>query len=125
VHRLPGTALLAWSLAACGLPPAESPGPPPAAAPPVESRAGPRGERVAGEYLVHVDGDAAAAVTAAFGAFGVVAVRRVSGRVHLVRLERDPGPEAVAAAAAGVPAIGAVQPNYRYRAFPGRPTPGR
>ncbi len=82
-------------------------------------------DRVPGEYLVRVGENGRQGIEQAFSAFGVEIVRRITADTYLVRLERDPGPEAVTAAAATVPAIHAVQPNYRYRTFPGRSTPGR
>ena len=73
--------------------------------------------RVPGEYLVQLR-DASAddgVIRRVFKDFGILQMEPLGKGVWQVRLERDPGPDALKRLAAGNAAIVHIQPNYRYR----------
>ncbi len=83
--------------------------------------------RVPGEYLVQLR-DASAdegTIRRVFKEFGILQMEPLGKGLWQVRLERDPGPEALERVAAGNAAIVHIQPNYRYRqqTFPNRSGP--
>lgn len=51
--------------------------------------------------------------------WGVASLRALSGRLFLVRLDRDVSIDELRAAARGSSVVERVQPNYRYRTGPG------
>ena len=115
-------ALTAAVLPACAGPERAAPaggggGSPPGVA---EMRGGEAGERVPGEYIVAVEDEGGPAdIDAAFAAHGPEIVRDMGRGRFLIRLADDPGPRAVAEAAAAAPAILHAEPNRIYRT----PTP--
>ncbi|MBI3395271.1 MAG: hypothetical protein HY042_05510 [Spirochaetia bacterium] len=80
--------------------------------------------RVPGEYLVTVNGNAGPReITDAFKQFNVESVTPLSNTpgVFLMRLKMDPGLEALKSAAAKVPLVKAIQPNFVYHMIPSGP----
>jgi len=75
--------------------------------------------RVPGEYLVQMASGTSgeAPLRQAFGDLGLRSVRALhtSRPVYRIRVDHDPGPQAMKRRAARVEAIVHVQPNYRYR----------
>lgn len=75
-------------------------------------------DRMHGEYIITVKPDAkngAQRVREAYSEFGVVGLTSIGERRYLLRIERDPGPEAIQQKAGQVPSIESTQPNFRYR----------
>jgi hypothetical protein len=76
-------------------------------------------DQVPGEWLVTVrPGVNAAALLTRYRALGVLAVTPVSADLFLLRFAPDRSPSAAQVRAAGATDVVAVQPNFRYRAFP-------
>ena len=81
--------------------------------PPVTS-----GQTVPGSYIVKAPGDGAAAIRRVFAQYGVLLVNPLGNEQFEIRLERDPGLEALKGLASGSGgAVTAVQPNFVYRAY--------
>lgn len=79
----------------------------------VESR---DAHRAAGEYIVTVrPGGAGAQVRRVFGQYGIKSVKDLGKGRFLVKVDRDPGPQAMEAISARAGSIHRVQPNYKYR----------
>ncbi|HEY8370453.1 MAG TPA: hypothetical protein VIM86_14175 [Thermodesulfobacteriota bacterium] len=77
---------------------------------------GRQGQRVPGEYLVTVRaGTDERRIRDLFAEYQVAGLRRVRDDVFLLRIAKDPGPEAVRARGLSSPDVTAVQPNYAYR----------
>lgn len=75
-------------------------------------------DRVRGEYIITLKSHGANGeqrVRDAFSEFGVMGLTSIGERRYLLRLERDPGREAIEDKAGHVPPIESVQPNFRYR----------
>ena len=115
-----------WFLAGClalgaaGLPACAAPGEPAARPEAGAPRTVPGTQsRVPGEYLVTVrPGGDEALIRQLYAAYSVREVRSLGGDRFLVRLGRDPGPEAVRQAALASDGISDVQPNFVYRVGP-------
>lgn len=72
-------------------------------------------DRVRGEYLVRlVAGSDPAAVRELFSDYGVTQWRRIRKTIYLVRLQSDPGPDALAEVARDSASVRAVEPNRIY-----------
>lgn len=76
------------------------------------------GDRQPGEYLVQLaaaDTDPAV-IRETYGDLGIEKLSALATRqpIHLLRIARDPGPEAMSSRAAGVDGIVHVQPNFGY-----------
>ena len=76
------------------------------------------GDRQPGEYLVQLASAETdpAVIRETYGDFGIEKLSALATRqpVHLLRIARDPGPEAMSSRAAGVDGIVHVQPNFGY-----------
>jgi len=75
-------------------------------------------DRMRGEYIITVKPgtkDNEQRVRDAYSEFGVMGLTSIGERRYLLRLERDPGPEAIQQKAGQVPSIESTQPNFRYR----------
>ena len=74
---------------------------------------------VPGSYIVKAPGgEGAAAIRRVFAQYGVVLVNSIGNEQFEMRLERDPGIEALKGLVSGSGgAVTAVQPNYIYRAY--------
>ena len=71
---------------------------------------------VPGEYIVRVLPPAgAAALRATYGPLGITKLVELGGGQYLIRLERDPGIEALRKASHASAHIAAVEPNFVYR----------
>lgn len=77
------------------------------------------GKTVPGSYIVKAPGgDGAAAIRRVFAQYGVVLVNPLGNEQFELRLERDPGLEALKGLVSGSGgAVTAVQPNFVYRAY--------
>lgn len=76
------------------------------------------GQTVPGSYIVKAPGDGAAAVRRVFAQYGVVLVNSIGNEQFELRLERDPGLDALKKLVEGSNgAVTAVQPNFVYRAY--------
>lgn len=76
------------------------------------------GKTVPGSYIVKAPGDGAAAIRRVFAQYGVVLVNPLGNEQFEIRLERDPGLEALKGLVSGSGgAVNAVQPNFVYRAY--------
>lgn len=72
--------------------------------------------RVAGEYIVTVrPGGSNAEVRRVFGQYGIKSVKDLGKGRFLVKVDRDPGPQAMEATSARAGSIHRAQPNYKYR----------
>ncbi|MES1944811.1 hypothetical protein PC39_11869 [Salinisphaera sp. PC39] len=76
------------------------------------------GDRQPGEYLVQLataETDPAV-IRETYGDLGIEKLAALATRrpIHLLRVARDPGPDAMSSRAAGVDAIVHVQPNFGY-----------
>lgn len=75
-------------------------------------------QTVPGSYIVKAPGDGAAAIRRVFAQYGVVLVNPIGNEQFELRLERDPGLEALKGLVSGSDgAVTAVQPNFVYRAY--------
>ncbi|GAB4348917.1 MAG: hypothetical protein Kow006_10010 [Gammaproteobacteria bacterium] len=75
------------------------------------------GERAAGEYLIGLTDEAAEErAKSRFAPYGIGEWRRVSEGIYLLRLERDPGIEALQRTAGGTDRVRYIEPNRLYRA---------
>lgn len=73
-------------------------------------------QRVPGEYLVTVrSGTPEQRIRDLYADYSVVDLRRLHDDVFLLRLAKDPGPEAARALGLSSGAVTDVQPNYVYR----------
>lgn len=75
-------------------------------------------DRMHGEYIITVKPgakDSEQRVRDAYSEFGVVALTSIGERRYLLRIERDPGPEAIRQKATPVTLIESTQPNFRYQ----------
>ncbi|HEX7126288.1 MAG TPA: hypothetical protein VF406_11055 [Thermodesulfobacteriota bacterium] len=73
-------------------------------------------QRVPGEYLVTVRaGTDERRIRDLYAEYQVVGLRRVRDDVFLLRIGKDPGPEAVETRGLSSPDVTAVQPNHVYR----------
>ncbi len=76
------------------------------------------GQTVPGSYIVTATGDGAAAIRRVFAQYGVVLVNALGNEQFEMRLERDPGLDALKSLAEGSNgAVTAIQPNFVYRAY--------
>lgn len=74
-------------------------------------------QTVPGSYIVKASGDGATAIRRVFAQYGVVLVSPLGNEQYELRLERDPGLDALKSLAAGSGgAVTAVQPNFVYHA---------
>lgn len=100
----------------------EAPTPTPSLAssrPTVVNKERAQGEQtVPGSYIVKAPGDGAAAIRRVFAQYGVVLVNALGNEQFEMRLERDPGLEALKGLVSGSGgAVTAIQPNFVYRAY--------
>lgn len=75
-------------------------------------------DRMRGEYIITVKPDAEnneQRIRDAYSEFGITGLTLIGERRYLLRLERDPGPEAIRQKAGQTPPIESTQPNFRYR----------
>jgi len=76
------------------------------------------GQTVPGSYIVKAPGDGAAAIRRVFAQYGIVLVNSIGNEQFELRLEHDPGLDALKSLVSGSGgAVTAVQPNFIYRAF--------
>lgn len=74
-------------------------------------------QTVPGSYIVKASGDGTAAIRRVFAQYGVVLVNPLGNDQFELRLQRDPGLDALKSLAAGSGgAVTAVQPNFVYHA---------
>jgi len=79
---------------------------------------GQAGQTVPGSYIVKASGDGAAAIRKYFAQYGVMQVTPFGREQYEMRLERDPGIDALHGLATGSNgAITAIQPNFVYQAY--------
>ena len=75
-------------------------------------------QTVPGSYIVNATGDGAAAIRRVFAQYGIVLVNSIGNEQFELRLEHDPGLDALKSLVSGSGgAVTAVQPNFIYRAF--------
>jgi hypothetical protein len=74
--------------------------------------------RKPGEYLITLadEAEAPAILEQAFGDLGLEAMEalKISRPVYIIRLKRDPGPQAMKERSQSVEGIRRIQPNFRY-----------
>ncbi|MDD5057210.1 MAG: hypothetical protein PHQ60_05010 [Sideroxydans sp.] len=78
-----------------------------------------QGEQIVpGSYIVNAPGDGAVAIRRVFAKYGVVQVNALGNNQYEMRLERDPGLDALNSLATGSNgAVTAIQPNIVYHAY--------
>ncbi len=114
-----------WLLGAClvlgagGLTACASPADPAAGHAGTPRTAAGREDRVPGEYLVTVrKGGDEALIRQLYAPYAVREVKSLGGDLFLVRLDQDPGPDAVRRKGLASDRIRDVQPNFVYRVGP-------
>jgi hypothetical protein len=74
-------------------------------------------QTVPGSYIVTAPGDGATAIRRVFAQYGVVQVNPLGNNQFELRLQRDPGLDALTGLATGSNgAVNAIQPNFVYHA---------
>jgi hypothetical protein len=75
-------------------------------------------ETMPGSYIVTASGDGSAAVRRIFAQYGVVQVNPLGNNQFELRLQRDPGLDALTGLVTGSNgAVKAIQPNFVYHAY--------
>ncbi len=75
-------------------------------------------QTVPGSYIVKAPGDGATAIRKHFAQYGVKQVNPIGNEQYEIRLEHDPGLDALKSSVVGSNgAVTTIQPNFVYRAF--------